>query len=156
MMVVVKVVMIVVEMGAGWWVKWVDGLCGSGGGWRGGGLWMVGCWGWVVGVGGWGWGWVGVGVGGCGWVWVGVGGCGCGWVWVGVGGCGWVWVGVGVGGCGWVWVGVGGCGWVWVGGWVAGWVCQGRSKYLVAKFIQNNLFDCWGLYFYLQQETSHN
>ena len=43
MMVVVKVVMIVVEMGAGWWVKWVDGLCGSGGGWRGGGLWMVGC-----------------------------------------------------------------------------------------------------------------
>ena len=50
MMVVVKVVMIVVEMGAGWWVKWVDGLCGSGGGWRGGGLWMVGCG--VLGVGG--------------------------------------------------------------------------------------------------------
>ena len=30
------------------------------------------------------------------------------------------------------------------------------SKYLVAKFIQNNLFDCWGLYFYLQQEASRN
>ena len=77
MMVVVKVVMIVVEMGAGWWVKWVDGLCGSGGGWRGGGLWMVGCG--VLGVGGggvgcWGWGdrcW-GV-VGGGGWLVVGVG-----------------------------------------------------------------------------------
>ena len=35
-------------------------------------------------------------------------------------------------------------------------VCGQRSKYLVAKFIQNNLFDCWGLYFYLQQEASRN
>ena len=63
MMVVVKVVMIVVEMGAGWWVKWVDGLCGSGGGWGGGGLWMVGCG--VLGVGG--------GSVGCWWLVVGVG-----------------------------------------------------------------------------------
>ena len=67
MMVVVKVVMIVVEMGAGWWVKWVDGLCGSGGGWGvvDYGWWGVGWWGWVVGV--WGAG-VGVTAGGVWWV----------------------------------------------------------------------------------------
>ena len=98
MMVVVKVVMIVVEMGAGW-VKWVDGLCGSGGGWRGGRLWMVGCG--VLGVGGggvgcWGWGdcWWGVVGGGGGWGWWGGGlwMVGCGVLGVGGGGVGcWGW-----------------------------------------------------------------
>ena len=31
-----------------------------------------------------------------------------------------------------------------------------RSKYPVAKFIQKDLFGCWGLDMYVQQEASRN
>ena len=106
MMVVVKVVMIVVEMGAGWWVKWVDGW------------WGVGCWGWVVGV----WG-AGVGVTAAGvWYVVGVvGGGGVvdgGWWWVWGVGCWDLWWGSGL-----LRYSGGGSCWVVVGCWcLAGWM----------------------------------